>query len=250
MRRTLPWIYAVCGLTALYQIYRVWQVRIERRQAVFSLEREKAMRDIYNIFTIAMLLLITMGVTYFFSNTLAIAVEPLVSEALRPTPGVPFVPTPTSTPLPSTPTPTITPTPGEALATATPFETPAGLEETALPPTPTPVPAPVVQAPSCPDPRSIIRAPGVNQNVSGAISVVGTASHNEFQYYKVEFAPGANAAGGFVYLGGGNSQVFDSTLLGFDTNSLGNGAWTLRLIVVDQTGNFPPPCQVTINVQN
>jgi hypothetical protein len=31
---------------------------------------------------------------------------------------------------------------------------------------------------------------------------------------------------------------------------LGNGTWTLRLIVVDQTGNFPLPCQVTITVQN
>ena len=65
-----PWIYFVCGVVALYQMYRTWLVRIERRQAVFSLEREKAVRDLGNIFSTALLLLLIMGITYFTSATL------------------------------------------------------------------------------------------------------------------------------------------------------------------------------------
>ncbi|MEZ4720132.1 MAG: hypothetical protein R2851_29220, partial [Caldilineaceae bacterium] len=81
-------------------------------------------------------------------------------------------------------------------------------------------------------------------------AVVGSATHDAFQYYKVEYAPGANADSNFGYLVGGNAPVVNGVLGNVDTNTLGNGAWTLRLIVVDQTGNFPPPCKVTINVQN
>lgn len=238
-----PWIYATCGLVALYHIYRTWLVRAERRQAVFSLEREKAIRDTYNIFAVAMILLILMGATYFLSTTLATAVEPLVDEALAPAPELPFVPTPTNTPLPATATPTMTPT-------RVPIITVAPVVDAEGTPTETPVPAPVVQAPSCPDDRAVLIRPGNNEVVRGVVNVIGTASHDSFQYYKVEYAAGAQAAGGFVYLGGGNAAVINNVLTSVDTNALGNGPWTLRLIVVDQTGNFPPPCQVTISVQN
>ncbi|OUC08947.1 hypothetical protein RY27_05955 [Litorilinea aerophila] len=247
-----PWIYAICGLTALYQIYRIWLVRSERRQAVFSLEREKAVRDMYNIFAIALLLLFVMGVTYFTSTTLATAVDPLVSEALQPTPAFPFVPTPTNTPLPVTPTPTFTPTAAPAVvegdAAVNAVETPPASQVD--PPTPTPVPTPAIQAPACPDSRSVLLRPGNNEVFSGVINVIGTATHENFQYYKIEFAPGANADANFGYLAGGTTPVTSNVLASIDTASLGNGTWTLRLIVVDQTGNYPPPCQVTINVQN
>lgn len=244
-----PWIYATCGLVALYHIYKIWLVRSERRQAVFSLEREKAIRDTYSIFAVAMLLLLVMGLTYFVSTTLATAVEPLVSEARAPTPPLPFVPTPTNTPLPTTPTATITPEVDAALVvTETPVEEAATPEVTAEPPTP--VPAPAVVAPACADERSTFIRPGNNETVRGMLNVIGTATHEQFQYYKVEFAPGADASDGFVYIAGGNGPVINNVLASFDTNALGNGAWTLRLVVVDQTGNFPPPCRVTINVDN
>lgn len=246
-----PWIYAICGLVALYHLYRIWLVRAERKQAVFSLEREKAIRDTYNIFATAMVLLLIMGMTYFVSTTLAEAVQPLVDEALAPTPPLPFVPTPTNTPLPTTPTPTSAPTvaaiPISLTVEASPTVTVTVAVET---PTATPVPAPVVQAPNCPDTRSLLLRPGNGETVSGMVNVIGSATHDGFQYYKVEYAPGAGASSGFQYLGGGNSPVVNAILASFDSSSLGNGDWTLQLIVVDQTGNYPPPCHVTIHVQN
>jgi hypothetical protein len=239
-----PWIYAACGLIAMYQLYRIWLVRGERRQAVFSLERQKAVSDLYRIFYVALLLVMVMGATYFFSNTLATAVEPLVVEALQPTPELPFMPTPTNTPLPSTPTPTITPTLVPTLVE------PTAENESELEPTPASTPQPVIQAPFCPDNRSLLLRPGNNEVVRGNVTVVGTATHEQFQYYKIEYAPGANADANYGYLAGGNSPVINGVLGSFDTNVLGNGTWTLQLIVVDRTGNFPDPCRVTIVVQN
>lgn len=248
------YIYALCGLVALYHIYKVWLVRSERRQAVFSLEREKAMRELFGIFYVAMLLVGLMGVTYFVSTTLAQAVEPIVAESRNPQPDLPFMPTPTNTPLPVT----LTPVSNGAVTLPTPTAPSTGTvtlaaddqlaaEASPVVETPSP-PPPVAAAPACADSRAAISSPGNGQTVSGVVSVVGTATHESFQYYKVEFAPGANASGGFVYLGGGNNPVQGGVLANVDTAALGPGPWTLRLVVVDQTGNFPDPCAVTITV--
>lgn len=258
------YIYAVCGLVALYHIYKVWIVRSERRQAVFSLEREKAMRELFGVFYVAMILLALMGVTYFISTTLATAVAPLVQESRDPQPDLPFIPTPTTTPLPATPTteapslPTATPSvagdesPGSQVtqnlqSTSVGEDEPTKEEPTATPEPPTDT---IASSPACADPRAMITSPSNGQTVSGIVAILGTASHDSFQFYKIEAAPGANASGGFVYQGGGSTPVQNGQLLAWDTNALGSGAWTLRLIVVDQTGNFPDPCAITVTIGN
>ena len=77
-----PYIYAACGLVALFQLYRTWQVRAERRQAVFSLERDKAIDDLYRIFLSALLILVVMGFTYFASTTLRAAMITVESSSV------------------------------------------------------------------------------------------------------------------------------------------------------------------------
>lgn len=256
-----PWIYAICGLVALYQLYKIWAVRGERKQAVFSLEREKAISDTNSILGIALILLLIMGFTYFMSTTLKHAVEPLVDEALSPTPPLPaldILVTPTNTPLSVTPTPTRTATPISgtlplaggpviSLTVTSESQTPTPAAETA---TPTPPPAPIVVAPNCPDEHATLVRPGQNEVVSGQVNVIGTATLGDFQYYKIEAAPGTDASGGGQYVGGAHAPVTAGLLATVDTTGLANGVWTLRLVVVDQTGNYIPPCQVTVTVQN
>jgi transcriptional regulator with XRE-family HTH domain len=178
---------------------------------------------------------------------------------------IPEAPTATPTPMP-TPTPeppTPTPAPTEELPTPTPVEEPPTPEPPTpepLPPTPvpdpptpeppTPEPAPVVVAPNCADTRSSITSPGVNQVVSGVAAVTGSATHEQFNFYKLEYAPGANAEGGYGWFAGTSAQVQGGVLGSFNSLGVPNGAYTIQLIVVDQTGNYPPPCRVTIQVQN
>ena len=246
-----PWVYFVCGVAALIQLYRTWQVRAERRQAIFSLERDKAVGDLYNIFVRAILILILMGITYFISTTLSDAVEPSVQRSLDPTPqaaAVVLLPTPTNTPLPATVTPTITPT---ALAGAVLTPVPEQpLAVASAPPPATPVPAPAVAPALCADGRASIVSPGNGAVVSGFVSMVGTAQHDQFNFYKLEYAPGNDASQGFAYFDGGQSQVVGGLLGSFNSAGYDNGVYTLRLVVVDTSGNYPLPCRVTITVQN
>lgn len=173
-------------------------------------------------------------------------------------------PTPTATPEPPTPTPTDEPpTPTFTPEIPTPTFTPEIPTPTPEPPPPAvvapppveaapePAPEPVIVAPSCPDPRAVIQSPGVNQTVSGMVQITGRAAHEQFASYKLEYAPGANADGGYVYFDGAVGMPVEGGVLGrFNSPAFSNGAYTIRLTVVDATGNYPPPCQVTINVQN
>jgi hypothetical protein len=155
---------------------------------------------------------------------------PEVAEA-TPTPATPAEPTnPESTdtaPAPAAPTATLEPLP-----------------------TPTPTAAPAVVAAACPDNRSVISAPGVNETLSGVVEISGTAVHDRFQYYKVEYAAGSDAEPSFAFLAASSVSIQDGLLATFDSADFSNGAYTLKLTVVDNTGNFPPPCTVPVFIQN
>ncbi len=244
-----PWVYFLCGVAALIQLYRTWQVRAERRQAIFSLERDKAVGDLYNIFVRAILILVVMGITYFTSTTLSDAVEPIIERTLDPTPqAVVLLPTPTNTPLPVTATPLTTPT--APSADVQPVATEQPPQVVTEPPTATPVPAPAVAPALCADGRASIVSPGNGAVVNGLVSLVGTAQHDNFDFYKLEYAPGNDASQGFAYFDGGQSQVVGGLLGTFNSPGYANGVYTLRLVVVDTSGNYPLPCRVTITVQN
>ena len=75
---------------------------------------------------------------------------------------------------------------------------------------------------------------------------MGTANIPNMQYYKLEFRPAGSSAE-FSYITGQKHPA--NGLLGiWDTSPLPDGAYTLRLVVVDNTGNYPPPCAVTVHV--
>lgn len=162
---------------------------------------------------------------------------------------------PTATPIPAVPTltpvaldPASTPTPTEVVAQPVVEEpTPEVVVET---PTEEAASAPEFPPPTCADERSVILSPGVNQRVQGQVTISGTVFHDDFWYYKLEFAPGANASEGFVYFAGAERQITEGELAKLNSAALGNGTYTLKLTVVDNAGNFPPTCQVTIRVEN
>ena len=131
--------------------------------------------------------------------------------------------TPTNTPLsvtPSaTPTGTMTPTPEPPTPDALQATQTAQVLENATPTSTLEAPplAPQVSAPFCPDTRAVISSPGNGATVSGVFSLIGTATHEQFNFYKVEFAPGADAQQGFTYLADGRGQVFDGALASGNT---------------------------------
>jgi hypothetical protein len=150
-------------------------------------------------------------------------------------------------PVPSTPTPTAT----AAATAAAPTATSAPVATAAPTATATPTELAVV-APLCPDPRAVIASPGVGQVISGTINITGTATHENFDYYKVEYAQGTDVDPGeeFAFLANFGTPVENGQLAVFGGEDFDPGAYTLKLTVVDRTGNFPPPCTVTVMVEN
>jgi len=248
-----PYIYATCGLLALFQLYRTWQVRAERRQAVFSLERDKAIDDLYRIFLSALLMLVVMGFTYFASTTLREAMLAVESSSTLSSPDdsstspntslSALIPTPTFTPEPPTPTPLPT-----RIVVSTPV--PENQEEDTQPEQSDTAPNPLPVSPAlCPDGRAVILSPGNGAVVSGQVPIVGTAQHDRFSFYKLEFAAsGANQ--NFNYFDGAENPVVGGLLGNLNSTAMANGAYVIRVVVVDATGNYPQPCSVTVTVQN
>lgn len=224
------WIYAACAVAAIFLLRIAILARRERRQAAFTLERETAINRTHSAFRWALVLLAIMGLAYGISNYLAKAVEPIIAQA-DPTPTPVFlIDTPTPTAAPVTPTvvetPTETPTPRPR---ATPRPTP-----TELPPTPT---RPLVVAPSCPDARAVILEPGMGQQVTGPVQLIGIAQTENFSYYKLEVKPAA-AAGDFGFYLRRETPVNNGPLGVWDSSGLPAGEYLLRLVTVDGTGNF------------
>jgi len=241
VRRLAPWVYGACALMALWYLRVVILARRERRYAVFKLERETALNRVYSAWLAAIVIIMVMGVTYVLSTTVSDAVQPLINEG-QPTP------TPTGAALigaaditPTLPLPETTPT-----STATRRPRPTARPQ----PTPLPqnTPTPGAVRPRCPDPRAVITSPGINAQVSGMVPIIGTAEHENFKFYKLESGVGADP-GVWSYFDGGDRPVKGAQLGTLNAGALAPGTYSVRIVVVDASGNFPPPCQTTIVIR-
>lgn len=241
IREFSPWIYGACAIAALWYFRVVLVARHDRRYAVFSLEREQALNRVYGAWGAALGIIIVMGAVYALSTVVFKAVEPqLISDRPTATPAfvaiggtptaTPTLPepdttaTPTATKKPSKPTPRPTKTPGAAPTSAAPTE-------------------PAVRRPSCPTGQAVITQPGIGQSFTGAVAIAGTAAGDNFDYYKLEYGAGPSPDV-WSYFAGGEAPVVGGRL--GTLNVLPPGTYSIRVVVVDKSGNYPPPCQTTI----
>ncbi len=228
------WVYLFLALLVLWQL-RVMSLAInERNRSIFALEKENATtrmnRAIVNVF---FLVLIAGGI-YYTANILVTEV-PLPENTPTPTQMVQLPPTPTTPILLPTPTPTLTPTPRP---------TPVPQQNVAETPTPeTALDGGV--PPNCPNPAARITQPGDGATVSGVVQIFGAAVVDNFDYYKIEFRP---PGGNWNFIQNYTTPVPDGFLAAWNTDTVPAGTYGFRLVVVDKTGNYPEPCQITLNV--
>ncbi len=155
-----------------------------------------------------------------------------------------FTPIPTATEV--YPTPTIpmvvqayyTPTPQRVSPSPTPRKVPATATPTPQKPTPTPTKAPPLGTRSCPRREVCITYPPMNATLRGVVQFRGTATRPNFDYYKFEYKP--EGAQNWSFLVRFNRPVTNGVLMDWDTRTVRPGAYWLRLIVVDKTGNYWP----------
>jgi len=84
-----------------------------------------------------------------------------------------------------------------------------------------------------------ITSPSDNAVVRGTVPIVGTAYDPEFWKYEVHFAPEPNPLDKWTLIGSVHeTQVIDGLLETWETTVIPDGMYTLRLRVVNRTGNY------------
>jgi hypothetical protein len=227
------WIYIACALTILVYLRVIYLARKERGASLFTIEKEvatgKAYRATFTILGLLVIISLVAFVDMFLAPSLSIVASSSTPE------GPVVLPTHTVTPVP--PTPTATATRGPLVRPTPPWT-----------PTPEETPTPEVTPASCPDPGSRITYPGVNQTVHGMVEIRGRATTDSFHFYKVEFSLGHNSSEFHVIDDIKYSPVENGILVLWNTGEL-SGPITLKLTVVKNDGNYPPPCEVPVTVQ-
>ena len=238
------WIYGVLGLILLFYLRRALLARREGARSIFALEQEQARSRYTRSVTVSAIILLIMVGIFVVSNP-GLTIPSTSSATPEPTPTETTGPLAASTLTPTPPPAAITPT---STATATRPPRPVQPTETVEA---VATEAPAVSPPNCPNPNVRIMSPGLNQVVQGNMPIRGSANIANFQYYKIEVGPGATPKDQQWTVVGQlhNSPVAGGVLETFNSGAYAPGTYTLRLVVVDQTGNYPEPCRVTITVQ-
>jgi hypothetical protein len=105
----------------------------------------------------------------------------------------------------------------------------------------------VVDSSGCENPNATLTAPKKGQRIAGAYEVRGTANIPNLAFYKFEIS-GVGTNGEWLSLGVGTNPIVEGALGTFDATAREPGNYAFRLVVLDSSGNFPPPCVVTVTI--
>lgn len=98
---------------------------------------------------------------------------------------------------------------------------------------------------------ALITSPQNNAIVRGLVPIRGSATHSQFQFYKVEYAREPVTGDNFVIIGAiHEQQIVDGQLEVWDTTQVPDGSYTLRLRVVKIDGNYDEAFVVQVVVAN
>ncbi len=206
-------LLAVGGLFAARWLWRSWN---EWRQAVYSLEKEFALRRMGRaIAVLALILVLACGEL----TTAAVIVPSLPASFFLVTPTLDLLATPTGTI-------------SAELAT-----------QIAL--TPRPVPT-VAGAEGCQPGKVMLTSPKAGSEVSGTVNVEGTVNIPDFGFYKYEVAP--INSDNWATISAGRTIVVNGELGQWDTTAVSPGDYQLRLVVTDNQGQALPACIIAVRV--
>jgi hypothetical protein len=206
---------AIWGLFVFRSMYRTWR---EWRDAVFSLEREFALRRLGRVTAIALLILGLVFAEFFIAT--------FVAPAL---PAADILTTPTLDLL------------------ATPQETLSSVDATQAALSPVTASAPSGMSGCVPD-QIMITSPKPGDVVKGSLEIIGTANVPNFGFYKYEIS--SLGTQNWATISAEREPRQDKKLGEWNTSSLANGEYFLRLVVTDNVGASLEPCVIAVRVAN
>lgn len=235
------WIYLFCAIGMLLCLSATRNSIRERNASLFTLEREAATSRARRFLGLTVAVLLVAGATAFVDLSLVPRMDLSRETSIR---------TPLPLPAPTNIIPPATPTPSPAQPSPTPTRPPRPTPTLAETPSPSPTPTPPLPPPTCPNPQVQITAPGSGAHLEGVVEIWGTADIDQFQYYKVEYGVGETPPGWVVIDDLKYEPVSEGVLVVWNTAGFTPGTYTLRLTVVDITGNYPEPrCKVSVTLE-
>jgi LysM repeat protein len=96
----------------------------------------------------------------------------------------------------------------------------------------------------CTAPGVAITSPFPGAGVTGVVIISGSASITNFDYYKIEVRPDYSSI--YNFYGRYEAPVTSGVLARLNTDLFDNGLHWIRLTAVDNTGNFPLPCDIPV----
>lgn len=104
-----------------------------------------------------------------------------------------------------------------------------------------------------PVPFRVLNCPQPTVRITGIVTgrppwwlVSGSAAIANLEYWKAELSADGQA---WALLYRSAAPVADGQLIEFNTRTVPPGGYQLRLVAVDKTGNYGPPCTVALTVQ-
>jgi hypothetical protein len=213
-----PLIYIALAIGAMFAFRRMWRSWREWRDSVYGLEREFALRRLGQATAAAFLILALVFIEFFVATFIA--------------PSLP------ATDLLATPTLDLLLTPAGTLS-------PAEETQAALSPGTQAVPSGMS---GCVPDRVMITSPEPGDTISGTVDITGTASAPNFGFYKYEVA--LMGTQNWATISAGREPKVNTSLGPWNTTSLTNGEYFLRLVVTDNVGASLEPCVIAVRVAN
>ncbi|HJS17154.1 MAG TPA: hypothetical protein VJ785_00285 [Anaerolineales bacterium] len=209
-----PLIYIALAIGALFAFRRMWRSWREWRDSVYGLEREFALRRLVQASALALLILGLVFAEFFIATFIA----------------------------PSLPASDIM-----ATATLDLLVTPIGTFAPGVTALPATQAVPSGMSGCIPD-EIMITAPGPGDEVSGTVNITGTADVPNFGFYKYEIS--AMGSQNWATIAANREPVKNEKLGEWNTASLTNGDYFLRLVITDNVGAMLEPCVIAVRVLN
>jgi hypothetical protein len=211
-------IYIALAIGAMFAFRRMWRAWRGWRDSVYGLEREFALRRLGQATAAAFLVLALILVEFFIATFIA---PSLPASDILATPTLDLLLTPAGTLSPAEET-------QAALSPAT-QEVPSGMS-------------------GCIPNQIMITSPEPGDLVSGTVNIAGTASVPNLGFYKYEIA--LMGTQNWATISAGREPKVNTTLGPWNTTSLTNGDYFLRLVITDNVGTTLEPCVIAVRVAN
>ena len=213
-----PLIYIALAIGGLFAFRRMWRSWREWRDSVYGLEREFALRRLGQATAAAFLILALIFAEFFIATFIAPSLP--ASDIL------------------ATPTLDLLLTPAETLS-------PEQATQSALSPVTQAVPSGMS---GCVPDQIMITSPEPGDVVSGTVEISGTASVPNFGFFKYEVAP--RGSQNWQTISAAREPKVTAALGSWNTASLTNGDYFLRLVITDNVGVSLEPCVIAVRVAN